>query len=163
MKEEGMAEETYQQNSRSQRADGRVVHHHTGQRKLSSLAVHLKDLGSPRWRCQLLAKVGARRDTENRTIWKLRYKFIRIPNFSHIPAQTRTNSLHMSPCTAATKHHRLGASTTNTYVSQFWNPGSPGSRWPIQLWWVLSFKLLPSCCSFTWQKGGRKALWYLFL
>ena len=48
MREEAIAEEREQQNSRSQRVGGTVVHHRIGQTKPSSLSVHPKDAGGPR-------------------------------------------------------------------------------------------------------------------
>ena len=46
--------------SRSQRVGGRMIHHHTGQAKLSSLSSTWRTLGVPEWRPWGLGKVGQR-------------------------------------------------------------------------------------------------------
>lgn len=95
-----------------------------------------------------------RRDTENKTIWKLRYKCIRTPNLSHIPAQTRTDSLYMSAWAAATKYHRLGASTTNLVSHSSGNQEAQDQSGQFSSWRVLSYKWL-AVVSHDRREGGK--------
>lgn len=87
-REESLAAERQQQDSRSQLAGERALHPHTGHRGWAA-CWSLQDPGGPEWKHWVPRESGAREETKKRPVWKLSYRIVRLVNPLPIPCTAK--------------------------------------------------------------------------
>ena len=78
--------------------------------------------GNPRTKVLSSGEGGAGRETENKTVWKLLYRIIRLPSLLPVPCTGKEWLLFLVKPGCLTKYHRLGGSHNKLSVLEAGKP-----------------------------------------